>query len=238
MHEARALVGGEDLRGAVDRAVVGDDEEVDPLREVVAQVRLQDILLVAHLEGHHELHGNESDRGWSGRARGAAADCALIGRTSSAAAHHYGRRRRHPPSAHRAGGGPEAPLTLATRPGPDGAHRQRPIGPSPPRPAAGPPPMRILFVFHKPSFVRYFESLLDELGARGHRVHIAIKPVVRRETTRRRKPGPELLRRIDERSYALVDRLCERHEGITQGPAPVRRDAWSALTVALRRCID
>jgi hypothetical protein len=98
--------------------------------------------------------------------------------------------------------------------------------------------MRILFVFHKPSFVRYFESLLDDLGARGHHVHIAIKPVARRATTRRRKPGPELLRRIDERSYALVERLGERHDGITHGPAPVRRDAWSALTVALRRCID
>jgi len=102
----------------------------------------------------------------------------------------------------------------------------------------GPAAMRILFVFHKPSFARYFESLLDELGARGHRVHIAIKPVARRETTRRRKPGPELLRRIDERSYALVDRLCERHEGITQGPVPARKDTWTALTVAVRRCID
>jgi len=98
--------------------------------------------------------------------------------------------------------------------------------------------MRILFVFHKPSFVRYFESLLDELGARGHRVHIAVKPVSRRETTRHAKPGPELLRRIDERSYDLVDRLCARHEGITQGPAPVRSDRWSPLAVALRRCVD
>ena len=98
--------------------------------------------------------------------------------------------------------------------------------------------MRILFVLHKPSFTRYFESMLDELGARGHRVHIAVKPVKRRETTRRRKPGPELLRRIDERSYDLIDRLCASHETITHGEAPVRADRWNALSVALRRSID
>lgn len=98
--------------------------------------------------------------------------------------------------------------------------------------------MRILFVFHKPSFVRYFESLIDKLGAQGHRVHIAVRPVSRRETTRRRKPGPELLRRIDERSYDLIDRLCAEHATITRGPAPVRQDRWSSLTVALRRSID
>ena len=98
--------------------------------------------------------------------------------------------------------------------------------------------MRILFVVHKPSFVRYFESVVEELADRGHQVHLAVKAVERRQVTRRNKPGPEQLRRIDERSDAMIAHLCARHPGITRGPTPVRADRWSRLTVALRRSID
>jgi hypothetical protein len=47
----------QDLRRPVDRRVVGDDEEVDAERAVVAQVVLDDVRLVADLERHDQAHG-------------------------------------------------------------------------------------------------------------------------------------------------------------------------------------
>ena len=52
-----ALVGLEDLDGAVGGPGVGDDEEVDSLRAVITQVVLDDVRLVADLERHREPHG-------------------------------------------------------------------------------------------------------------------------------------------------------------------------------------
>ena len=54
--DAHALVLSKDLAGAVLRAVVGDDHEVNSLSQVVVDVRLDDFRLVADDEGHHQLH--------------------------------------------------------------------------------------------------------------------------------------------------------------------------------------
>ena len=66
----------EDVARAVDRFVVGRHDEVDSLVEVVHEVVLDDVLLVAHEQRHHELHasgspsrrknasGTSSTRGW------------------------------------------------------------------------------------------------------------------------------------------------------------------------------
>ena len=93
--------------------------------------------------------------------------------------------------------------------------------------------MRILFVLHKPSFARYFESMLEELALRGHRVHLVIDDPARRR--RARKGSQDDIR---ERGDDLIDRLCADHEGVTRGVAPVRTDRWTELASALRRGID
>jgi hypothetical protein len=53
---ALTFVATEDLGRSVARAVVGRDDEVDPVLEVVAKVLVEDVLLVADEEGHHNLH--------------------------------------------------------------------------------------------------------------------------------------------------------------------------------------
>ena len=54
--QARVGVASQDLGRAIDRAVVGDDEEVDAEGAVKPKVVLEDVVFVAHLERHHELH--------------------------------------------------------------------------------------------------------------------------------------------------------------------------------------
>jgi hypothetical protein len=67
--------------------------------------------------------------------------------------------------------------------------------------------------------VRRFEQMLDELGARGHEVHVAV--------------------RIEPRGFkTLIGRLGERHPGITRGVAAKRTDRWAPLAEALGLGID
>ena len=47
----------QDLEGAVGRPVVADQEEIDALRPVVAQIRLDQVLGVADEDGHRKAHG-------------------------------------------------------------------------------------------------------------------------------------------------------------------------------------
>lgn len=89
--------------------------------------------------------------------------------------------------------------------------------------------MRVLFVIHRPSFARYFESLLDQLVANGHEVHLAVDEIQVGRVERRGFARPQ-----DE----LIDRLCAKHDGMTRGAAPVRDDRWTQLTYALRRSVD
>src|SRR3954471_14550337 len=66
--------------------------------------------------------------------------------------------------------------------------------------------------------VRNFEAVLDELGRRGHRVHLAF----------------ELAREQAE----VADRLAARHPTITHGRAPARKDRWGPLAHRLRSLLD
>ena len=50
------LVAREHLLGPVGRRVVGDDHLVDARREVEGEVLLDDVALVAHEQGHDDLH--------------------------------------------------------------------------------------------------------------------------------------------------------------------------------------
>ena len=55
----------EDLRGGIAGAVVGDDEAIDALREMVLQVEGEDVVLVPHQQGHHQLHAPAGGAGWN-----------------------------------------------------------------------------------------------------------------------------------------------------------------------------
>lgn len=50
------LVAAQDLRCGVARTMVGHDRELDPLGEVVVEVGLEDLPLVADDEGHDQPH--------------------------------------------------------------------------------------------------------------------------------------------------------------------------------------
>src|SRR5258705_10976652 len=54
--DAHALVLSKDLAGAILRSVVGDNHEIDALGQVILEVGLDHVRLVAHQERHHELH--------------------------------------------------------------------------------------------------------------------------------------------------------------------------------------
>ena len=56
VEHAFARVALEDLRGRVLRAVVGRDDEIDARMQVVRDLRVDDVGLVADEEGHDELH--------------------------------------------------------------------------------------------------------------------------------------------------------------------------------------
>jgi hypothetical protein len=77
--------------------------------------------------------------------------------------------------------------------------------------------VRVLFVLS--GSVRRFGDVLDELGSRGHDVHVAVH--------------------IEPRGFEeLMGRLSERHPGTTRGVAPKRTDRWAPLAEALGLGID
>jgi Transglutaminase-like superfamily len=80
--------------------------------------------------------------------------------------------------------------------------------------------MRVLFVQTGP--LRRFESMMSGLSVRGHRIHVALR------TAQAGRLGNNL----------VLDRVCERHRGITRGLAPVRNDRWVALAEAMGLGVD
>jgi len=73
-----------------------------------------------------------------------------------------------------------------------------------------------------PGFVRNFESVLQLLSERGHRVHVAFDPPFRLD-----------------KSGGVIPRLAVESESITFGPVPDRsREAWGALGTRLRLGVD
>lgn len=89
--------------------------------------------------------------------------------------------------------------------------------------AGAPTPRTILFVFADPGRMRYFESVLELLVERGHRVHAAI------EQMRERIPG----------QLGFVEELSVRHPGLTFGAAPrAATGGWGRLARQLRQGLD
>jgi hypothetical protein len=84
--------------------------------------------------------------------------------------------------------------------------------------------MRILFVLRHQHYIRLFESTIDELGARGHQVHVVIEQDNRHWTR--------------DQTHDMIDRLCTRHAGITRGMAAARDDVWRVLLYGIRESID
>jgi hypothetical protein len=80
--------------------------------------------------------------------------------------------------------------------------------------------MKILFFGRRFTYFRNFDSVLRELAARGHTVHLAVE----RET---------------DEGRALVDGLTAQYPGITVGIAPERApDDWTWLAGRLRHGLD
>ena len=82
--------------------------------------------------------------------------------------------------------------------------------------------MRVLFFVDRPGVLRQFASLVTELAARGHDVHLAL----------RSEP--------DEDQQPQVERLVGASPHITSGPAPARdqRDGWRPVAWAVRALGD
>ncbi len=79
--------------------------------------------------------------------------------------------------------------------------------------------MRFLFVMHYPGYLRYYDSTVRELAARGHEVLIAFdSPGKQAEGLEALKDGPRNVRVL--------------------GPTPRRRDVWTALAASLRTAVD
>ena len=74
--------------------------------------------------------------------------------------------------------------------------------------------LQILFVLRHSGYVRNFETVVDQLAQRGHRVHLAFE--------------------LPRESAELAEALAARHSGVTWGRAPKRTDAWASLTRDLR----
>ena len=80
--------------------------------------------------------------------------------------------------------------------------------------------MKILFLGRRFTYFRNFDSVLRELAARGHRIHLAVE----RETDEGRQ---------------LVDSLTAEYPGITVGIAPERtEDDWAWLAGRLRHGLE
>jgi hypothetical protein len=82
--------------------------------------------------------------------------------------------------------------------------------------------VRVLFFVDRPGVLRQFASLVAELGARGHDVHLAL----------RSEP--------DEDQQPQVDRLVGASAHVTAGPAPARDpgDGWRPVAWAVRALGD
>ena len=82
--------------------------------------------------------------------------------------------------------------------------------------------MRVLFFVDRPGVLRQFASLVTELAARGHDVHLAL----------RSEP--------DEDQQPQVERLVGASPHVTSGPAPARdrRDGWRPVAWAVRALGD
>lgn len=79
--------------------------------------------------------------------------------------------------------------------------------------------MRFLFVMHYPGYLRYYDSTVRELTARGHEVLIAFD-----------SPGKQA-----EGLEALKDKPANVR---VLGPTPRRRDLWAPLAASLRTAVD
>jgi hypothetical protein len=82
--------------------------------------------------------------------------------------------------------------------------------------------VRVLFFVDRPGVLRQFASLVAELDARGHEVHLAL----------RSEP--------DEDQQPQVDRLVGASAQVTAGPAPARNrgDGWRVVAWAVRALGD
>jgi hypothetical protein len=82
--------------------------------------------------------------------------------------------------------------------------------------------VRVLFFVDRPGVLRQFASLVEELAARGHDVHLAL----------RSEP--------DEDQQPQVERLVGASPHVTSGPAPARGqgDGWRPVAWAVRALAD
>jgi hypothetical protein len=81
--------------------------------------------------------------------------------------------------------------------------------------------MKLLFVARHPTYFRNYDSVLRELAARGHRIHLAVE--------KEDKFG----------GRRAVDALTSAYGGITYGMTPERRaDTWSGVARRLRLGLD
>ena len=80
--------------------------------------------------------------------------------------------------------------------------------------------MKILFLARHFTYFRNFESVIRELAARGHRVHLAAE---REESFGGRE---------------MIDRLLAQYPGLSAGWTPERGDRWALLATKVRLSID
>ena len=78
----------------------------------------------------------------------------------------------------------------------------------------------ILFIARHFAYFRNYESVIDTLASRGHRIHLAAE------------------REEELGGRDLVDRLAAAHPGISIGWVPARDDRWSVFVTGLRFTID
>ncbi|HVR76517.1 MAG TPA: hypothetical protein VMT52_19465, partial [Planctomycetota bacterium] len=80
--------------------------------------------------------------------------------------------------------------------------------------------MNILFVMQSPEYLRYYDSTLIELAARGHAVSIAVN-------------------KLNERKRARLESVTEASDRIRfAGVVPARGDVWQPVARAIRGTID
>jgi len=80
--------------------------------------------------------------------------------------------------------------------------------------------VKLLFIARHFTYFRNYESVIDLLASRGHRIHLAAE------------------REEELGGRDMVERLASRRQGITFGWIPDREDRWSALSTKLRLTID
>src|SRR6187455_597303 len=78
---------------------------------------------------------------------------------------------------------------------------------------------RFLFVMHYPGYLRYFDSTVRMLAARGHHVEIVF------DSPEKQSEGAEAVAGVDD-GIALIGRM------------PIRRDVWATVARGVRGSID